>query len=359
MLGFCIWNRSAAWVNAMQERLSARQETILKIILSQYVGTAAPVPSDVVTRHSGLDVSPATVRHEMAVLEEEGYINRPHHSAGGVPTDRGYRYYVEALAGTPELPGGVKRNLRAQFAGAGRDVDAWARLSARLLAQLANNMALVSMPRTVQTRVRNLQLVYLDELLVMQVLVLQEARLRKELVPLSEPVSEEQLTSLANRLNSRVRGLSYGEVRGWDIADSALEREVLDTTLRILEEEDGAAFADYIVEGLRQLIEQPEFNGGSQVRGLIDALESRRLAQAVLTERPGVGEMRIVIGGENREDALKPMSLVITRYGVEGQMFGTVSIVGPMRMHYERTIAGVHYVSSLMSGMLEEAGIAP
>ena len=343
----------------MLERLSQRQETILKIILSQYVGTAAPVPSDVVTRYSELEVSPATVRHEMAVLEEEGYISRPHHSAGGVPTDRGYRYYVEALTGTPELPGDVKRSLRSQLSTAGRDVDIWARLSARLLAQLANNMALVSMPRTVQSRSRHLQLVYLDELLVMQVLVLQEARLRKELVPLSEPVSEEELTALANRLNGRVRGLSYSDVRVREIADTALERDVLDTTLRILEEEDSTAFADYIVEGLRHLVEQPEFNGGSQVRGLIDALESRRLAQAVLTERPGVGEMRIVIGEENREDALKPMSLVITRYGVEGQVFGTVSIVGPMRMHYERTIAGVHYVSSLMSGMLEETGITP
>ena len=342
----------------MPPGLTARQETILKLILSQHVETAAPVPSEVVTRHSGLDVSPATVRHEMAVLEEEGYINRPHHSAGGVPTDRGYRYYVEALTGTPELPLGVRRSIRSQLTTAGRDVDVWARLSARLLAQLAGNMALVSMPRTVQTRVRNLQLVYLDELLIMQVLVLQEARLRKELVPLAEPVSEDDLTALANKLNTRVRGLSYDDVRGRDIADSPLERDVLDTTLRILEEEDNAAFADYIVEGLRHLVEQPEFNGGSQVRGLIDALESRRLAHAVLMERPGVGEMRILIGEENHEDALKPMSLVITRYGARGQVFGTVSIVGPMRMHYERSIAGVHYVSSLMSGMLEEVGIA-
>ena len=345
--------------NAVQDPLSARQETILKIILSHHVGTAAPVPSEVVTRQSGLDVSPATVRHEMAALEEEGYISRPHHSAGGVPTDRGYRYYVEALTGKPELPDETKRSVRTQLAGAGRDVDVWARLSARLLAQLANNLALVSMPRTVQTRIRNLQLVYLDELLVMQVLVLQEARLRKELVPLTEPVSEEELTALTNRLNARVRGLSYNDVLGQGAADSALERDVLDTTLHILEEEDGEAFADYIVEGLRQLVEQPEFNGGPQVRELIDALESRRLAHAVLAERPGVGEMRIVIGEENQEDALKPMSLVITRYGVEGQMFGTVSIVGPMRMHYERTIASVHYVSSLMSSMLEETGITP
>ena len=343
----------------MPDCLSTRQETILKIILSQYVGTAAPVPSEVVTRHSGLDVSPATVRHEMAALEEEGYISRPHHSAGGVPTDRGYRYYVEALTGTPELPQAVKRSLRQQIAAAGRDVDVWARLSARLLAQLAGNLALVSMPRTVQTRIRNLQLVYLDELLVLQVLVLQEARLRKELVPLTEPVSEESLGTVANKLNSRVRGLSYNEVRGRDIAGSPLERDVLDTTLRILEEEDDAAFTDYIIEGLRHLVEQPEFNGAPQVRGLIDVLESRQLAQAVLTERPGVGEIRVVIGEENREDALKPMSLVITRYGVEGQVLGTVSIVGPMRMHYELTIAGVHYVSSLMSGMLEEVGIAP
>ena len=339
--------------------LSPRRETILKTVLDGYIATAVPVPSEVVTRQHGLDVSAATVRHEMAALEEEGYISRPHLSAGGVPTDKGYRYYVEALAITPELPLEAKRSMREQLTSVGKDVDVWTKLSARLLAEVANNMALVSMPRTIQTRIRNLQLVYLDELLVMQVVVLQKARLRKELVPLTQPVTEENISYVSGKLNNHVKGLSYLEVLDRSIETTPLEKDVLDVALRILQEEDQASFADYIIEGLRHLVDQPEFKGSSQVNDLLEVLESRRLAEAILTESPGVGGMRVVIGGENQEDALKPMSLVITQYGVRNQVFGTISIVGPMRMHYEKTIAGVNYFSSLMSQMLEEVGLGP
>jgi heat-inducible transcriptional repressor len=295
----------------------------------------------------------------MAALEEEGYISRPHLSAGGVPTDKAYRYYVEALATTHELPLETKRSMQREFTSVGRDVDEWTKLSARMLAEVASNMALVSMPRTIQTRIRNLQLVYLDEHLVMQVVVLQEARLRKELVPLAEPVSEEDINHVAGKLNNHVKGLSYQEVLDRSIETTPLEKDVLDVALRILQEEDQASFADYIIEGLRHLVDQPEFKGSSQVHDLIEILESRRLAQAILTESPGVGGIRVVIGSENHEDALKPMSLVIAQYGVRNQVFGTISIVGPMRMHYERTIAGVNYFSSLMSQMLEEVGLGP
>ena len=339
--------------------LSPRRETILKTILDGYIDTAVPVPSEVITHKHGLGVSAATVRHEMAALEEEGYISRPHLSAGGVPTDKGYRYYVEALATAQELPLETKRSMRRELTSVERDVDVWIKLSARMLAEVASNMALVTMPRTIQTRIRNLQLVYLDELLVMQVVVFQEARLRKELVPLTEPVSEEDISHVSGKLNSHVKGLSYHEVLDRSIETTPLEQNVLDVALRILQEEDQASFADYIIEGLRHLIDQPEFKGSAQVHDLIEVLESRRLAEAILTESPGVGEIRVVIGGENHEDALKPMSLVITQYGVRNQVFGTISIVGPMRMHYEKTIAGVNYFSSLMSQMLEEVGLGP
>ncbi len=339
--------------------LPPRRETILKTILDGYIASAVPVPSEVVTHHHGLGVSSATVRHEMAALEEEGYISRPHLSAGGVPTDKGYRYYVEALATTQELPPETKRSMRNQFTSVGRDVDQWTKLSARMLAEVASNMALVTMPRTIQTRIRNLQLVYLDELLVMQVVVLHGARIRKELVPLTEPVSEQDINHVSGKLNNHVKGLSYHEVLSRSIETTPLEKDVLDVAQRILREEDQVTFADYITEGLRHIVDQPEFKDSTQLHDLIEVLESRRLAEAILTESPGVGGIRVVIGDENHEDALKPMSLVITQYGVRNQVFGTLSIVGPMRMHYEKAIAGVNYFSSLMSQMLEEVGLGP
>jgi heat-inducible transcriptional repressor len=333
--------------------LSPRRAAILTFIIKGYVADATPVASEVVASNLAWKASPATVRHEMAALEEEGYITRPHVSAGGVPTDKGYRFYVQELQqDVAELTAPEQRSMRQRFRWAERDVEAWARLTALILSELLHNLAITTFPRAPQSRLRHLELVFLQEALGLLVLVLQEARLRKELVPLAGPAGREELSQATNKLNAHFAGLSHQEMAAKHVELTPLEAQVLARALHMMQEEEQAQSSEYLVEGLRHLLAQPEFTAVARARDLVEALEERRLLQALLLRSPEVGGLRVVIGGENDDASLKPLSMVVAQYGVSGGMVGTVGIIGPTRMRYDRTVAGVRYLSALMSELM-------
>ena len=337
----------------MISSLSARRAKVLEFIVGDYIATAAPVASEVVSRSRNLRVSPATVRNEMAALEEEGYIIRPHVSAGGVPTDKGYRYYVQFPSQGAELSDKVKRTVHQRFQEVEHDVDAWTRLVAQMLSELARNLAVATFPRASKSRVQHLELVYLQEALTLLILVLQEARLRKELVSWTTPVSREDLVMVTNKMNDQFAGLSREEVLKKPVELAPLEQQVRDEIVRVMEEEEKTFSVDYLTEGVRHLLAQPEFEASPRAREVVEALEERRLVQAILQETPAMGDLRVIIGEENQEETLKPMSVVIARYGVPGGSAGTVAVLGPTRMDYHKNIAGVQYLTSLMSELIE------
>ena len=158
-----------------------------------------------------LGVSPATVRNDLADLEEQGYITRPHHSAGAVPLDKGYRFYVETMPLVEELTPESQHTLRYQFTKVERDIEGWTRLAATLLAQLVNNVGMVTYPRESESRLMRINLVPIQESLVFLILVLQEVKLRKQLLPLSEPLTVDDLQTVANKLSDSLSGLNRQE----------------------------------------------------------------------------------------------------------------------------------------------------
>ena len=333
--------------------LSTRQTELLKTLVLQYIESANPVASESVAKRHALGVSPATVRNDMADLEGQGYITRPHHSAGAVPSDMGYRFYVEAIEEVEELPPASQRTLRMEFTRAEQDLDGWTRLAASLLSGLVNNVALVTFPRERESHVVRINLVPVQETLVFLVVVLQEVNLRKQLLTLSEPLTGDDLQSAANRLNDRLCGLSRHEILSKTIPMSSVERTVTDRVLDMMEAEDNALYSDHHMEGLRRLLAQPEFADGEKVRGIVEALEDRELPRTVMAETPEGGRMlRVVIGEENRADVLHPLSMVVCRYGRPGGGAGAISAIGPTRMEYSRTIACVRFISALMTDML-------
>ena len=332
--------------------LSLRREAILNFIIREHVATAAAVASEAVASGLALRVSPATVRNEMAFLENDGYITRPHVSAGAVPADKGYRFYVQQLLQASRLSGEQQFAMRRRFERVERDIEAWTGLAALLLSELVHNLAIVTSPWAPQPRVRHMELVYLQELLVLLVVVLQGARLRKKLVPLQEPVDPAELTQATNKLNAHYGGLSYREMISKHVPMTPLEEQVLENAIDMMEGGDQAASDDYLAEGLRHLLGQPEFAATPRARELVEALEEHRLVQALLVGAPEVGTVRVIIGEENQDLVLKPLSVVVGQYGVVGEMAGTVGIIGPTRMEYERTVAGVQFLSSLMSDLI-------
>jgi heat-inducible transcriptional repressor len=333
--------------------LSPRRVAVLKVITDEHIVTALPVGSGAVSQSLGVKTSPATVRYEMAALEEEGFITRPHLSAGGIPADKGYRLYVEELTEPVELPPWEQQAMRRRFEWAERDVEAWTRLAAQMLSELVRNLAVVTFPRATEPRIRRLELVYLHELLVLLILVFEEARVIKGLLPLKEPMAPAALTQVANRLSDQFGGLSQREIMGKQVQTTPLEEQVLESTVNMMRQEKQAAGDDYLAEGLRHLLAQPEFGTSPRAQEVVGVLEEGRLGVALRLGRPEQGDLRITIGEENQDGTLKPLSMVVAPYGVAGGMEGMLGIVGPTRMAYTRTIAGVRYLSTLMSELVE------
>ncbi|MBI4282009.1 MAG: heat-inducible transcription repressor HrcA [Chloroflexi bacterium] len=334
--------------------LTQRKSELLKTLVGEYIESASPVASETIARKHSQGVSSATVRNEMADLEEQGYITRPHHSAGAVPSDKGYRFYVETLSQVEELPQEFQHTVRYQFTRAERDIESWTRLAATALAQLVNNAALVTYPKEPETRLIRINLVQIQESLAFLILVLQEVKLRKQLLPLSEPLTSDDLQMVANRLSDSLGGLSRREIQARPADISPFERTVTDMVLDIMEAEDQALYSDHYIEGLRHLLSQPEFSEGEKAREIVQVLEDKELLQTILAEAPEWGHMKIIIGGENRVTFLHPLSIVLCQYGLPGGGLGSISALGPTRMEYSRTIAGVRFVSSLMTELIAQ-----
>ena len=341
--------------------ITKRQQRILSLLVEDYIRSAAPVGSDSIVRGHDLGVSSATVRNELAELEEAGYISRPHSSSGAVPEDRAYRLYVESLseAGQEDLPVAVRRSVRSRLIEAERDVDQWGVAAAELLAQLVGNMAVATFPKARESRVRHFEIVRLQELTALLIVVLEQARLRKQLIRLPEPLEQGDLDAVATRIKEHVIGLSKREIQALEHGRwvSDIEDELIGATVLILDEEDKASHRDHYVDGLRNLLSQPEFSEGDSLRTVVGSLEDGTLIHAILDESPDEGTVNVVIGQENRGDLLRPFTVVVCRYGIPGEALGIVSALGPTRMEYSRTINGVRFVSNVMSELVE--GVSP
>ena len=332
--------------------LKPRTGTILNALVDEYIRGATPVASEDIARRTQLKVSPATIRNEMAELEEEGYIRRPHVSAGGIPADKGYRFYVESLLEPVDLPPALQNEIRSQFGRAQRDLEVWIQLAATVLSKLVDNMAIVSFPRATSSRLKYIQLVYLQDFLAMLILVFQEARLTQQLLPLDELTSQDELTKVVNKLNETVAGLTCSEIKARPMELTPLEGLVMDSAVSVMGEVDNEAMLDHYVDGLRLLLSQPEFQQTRRAQQIVEVLEERVLLKSILSEAPGHGGIGVFIGEENQEEALRPFSLVVTQYGIPEQASGAIGVIGPTRMEYNNVMSGMKFVSSFMSELV-------
>jgi heat-inducible transcriptional repressor len=198
-------------------------------------------------------------------------------------------------------------------------------------------------------------LVHLQDLLLMLIVVLEQARLRRHLIRLDEPVNLSEIEATTNRMNAHLMGLSSKQIGATAMDLTPLEERMVDATVSILREEDKAAYRDHVVNGLRNILNQPEFAENERMRALIGGIEDGSLIQAVLDETPDGGIVRVIIGQENRGDMLRPLSVVICQYGIPDEAYGAVGAIGPTRMEYTRAIAGVKFMSDVMSDLVENA----
>lgn len=332
--------------------LTDRASTILNLLVDEYVQTATPVASDGIARSPALRVSPATVRSTMSHLTEEGYISRPHVSAGGVPSDLGYRHYVESLDRWPELPGHLRRRADMSLDAVQPDAAGWARRCAAILSQMTANLAIVTEPRSTSPRLMRLHLVCLQETVALLVIVLDEMRVLKRMLTLREAVTQRQLDRIAERLNRSLVGLNRVQIKSLSLTLESLEQTVLCASQEIMKESEEADLPEHHVEGLSRLLNQPEFAAGERARVLVQMIEERVMVERVIaTTRES--DPRVTIGAENREESLRPFGVIVCRYGRPGGVGGAICVVGPTRMSYQVGIAGIRHLAAFMNRMVQ------
>ena len=330
-----------------------RRAGILGLVVREYIETAAPVGSRTIHEKYRVPASPATIRHEMQALEEEGLLRQPHTSAGRVPSDEGYRFFVSSLMGQVELGQTEKATIRHQFFQAPPELDEWVDLAAVLLSRSLGLLAIVAPPRAARLQVRHLELIALNGLLALLVVVMREARVLKQLVALESALDQPELSSLAQRLNERVSGMSASDLRGTADPDDPTESAVLQTLRRLLEEES-AREVEARIEGWTGVLAQPEFQADyTRVLDIVSVVDRPGVERLVPAGTRDVGGVSVLIGDENQATELRDCSVVVAPYGDGSGVSGFVGVIGPTRMRYAQGVASVRYLSGLLQEMME------
>ncbi len=334
------------------EKLTERQQKILLLVVREYIETAQPVSSGRLVRRFGLPFSTATVRNELAALTEMGYLHQPHISAGRTPTERGYRFFVAELLARSELAPTAREAILAEFVSARPLPERWARVAAAVLAQYTQSVSLVTTPRAQQIRLQHVELVAIQGRQVLMVLVLAGGEVLQRVGTLAEPVTQEQLRRVSDRLNGLLAGQQLAAIKTIAPPQDALTADGLKWLVEELEAAAQHPSGEIYLDGLTHLLAAPEFRHESTLRLLEERETLQRLLEQVTADER-VGGVQVLMGAGGL-DALQHCALVLARYGAPGQVTGTLGVVGPMRMPYGRAIPAVRYVAGLMSNLVTE-----
>lgn len=339
--------------------MDERKRRILKVVTDDYIASAEPVGSRTIARKYDLGLSPATIRNEMADLEEEGYLEQPHTSAGRIPSDRGYRYYVNELMERRRLrPDEIERIVRGMSARE-RAIDHLIHQAARVLAQFTHYPSLILAPDKQNAVIKHVRLIRLGERSVLLLLVTNTGQVENKVIDCYPDLHDSDLEKLSGLLNERLYNRPLVEIR------TALEREMgaslhcpPDLFRRTIEALVEAARIDaveqVVTDGAAQILDQPEFAERQRFRPLLDLLEEEQALYRLLTESAGPERVKVTIGEENKEEAVRNCSVVTATYEAGPRSVGIIGVLGPTRMDYAKVLAAVEFMAAHLSRLLSE-----
>jgi heat-inducible transcriptional repressor len=341
--------------------LDLRSQAILRAVIEEYVTTAQPVGSQALVERYRLGVSSATVRNILAELEMSGLLTHPHTSAGRMPTDAGYRFYVESIVETTPLPPVEQLMIRHQFGQVEFASEHWFRLAATTLAGLTRSAGLATPAKPSTAHIRRVDLVSVNERMASLILVLREGSIKQAVVNLdeSDAVDQPTLNRAASILNDRLVDLTAARAEAVvarlseEDPDQRLARRVGERIVRILREYDAAAVEEVFSDGLLNVMAAPEFAHSDKLRQVFTALENRAYLGELVGTIAGGGRMQVFIGAENPRAEMHDVSLVLAPYGRPGRAIGVVGVLGPTRMSYPQAIGTVRFVSGLMNELVD------
>jgi heat-inducible transcriptional repressor len=337
--------------------LTERQKMLLMLVVRDYTETAQPVGSQRLVDYYHLEMSSATIRNEMAALTEMGYLRQPHTSAGRVPSEDGYRYFVAHLLNQTELPDAVQHTISHQFHQSRPEVEQWMTLAASILAQQSQAVSIVTAPHAEQSHFKHVELISTQGRQVLMVVVMLGGEVSQQILTLAEPVGQERLSAAAARINQSLQGRTTDEIGAMSARQDALEMDIVTLILQDMRRSAERVSGDLYYDGLTNVLSEPEFNTSDEARRTLRLFDERSTLQDLLSQtvkNSGVGGVQVLIGGEGAWEELRQCSMVLARYGVSGQVTGMLGVLGPMRMSYSKTIPTVRYVAALLSDLVSE-----
>jgi heat-inducible transcriptional repressor len=336
----------------------SRKEKILELVIEDYIDTASPISSRVISRRLRETLSPATIRNVMADLEDAGLITHPHTSAGRIPTDKGYRYYINTLMRIRLLTEDEKRRITEVFKRKYEEVDDVIINTSKLLSIIAEEVGLVTFPILEKTIFRHIELLEIEKNKILAVLVTKNGLVKNIVIEFEKPLKKGDLNKIASILNSRLNGISLQEIKRTITNQLLLERDsffyALDETKRTIDLILNAIKNESVhLDGAYKIIMQPEFRNLEKLEPLLRALDNPKVLNYIIKknfENEGVG---IYIGDEIDVDELCDCSFVGCNYTAGKDHIGVLGIIGPKRMQYSRIVSLVNYVAECLSGILE------
>ncbi|NLG85009.1 MAG: heat-inducible transcription repressor HrcA [Firmicutes bacterium] len=339
--------------------MDERKRRILKVITDDYIASAEPVGSRTIARKYDLGLSPATIRNEMADLEEEGYLEQPHTSAGRIPSHRGYRYYVNELMERRRLqPEEIERIVKGMSARK-RAIDHLIHQAARVLAQFTHYPSLILAPDKQHAVIKHVRLVRLGERSVLLLFVTNTGQVESKVIDCYPDLNDFDLDNLSGLLNMRLCNRPVVEIKTTMEKELGPELrcppELFRRTLEaLLEAVRNDTIEQVITDGTAQILDQPEFAERERFRPLLDLFEEEQALYRLLTENAGPGKVRVTIGEENKEEAVRNCSVVTATYEAGPRAVGIIGVLGPTRMDYAKVLATVEFMASHLSRLLGE-----
>ncbi|HNZ14973.1 MAG TPA: heat-inducible transcriptional repressor HrcA [Anaerolineaceae bacterium] len=337
--------------------LSERQKIILSLVVHEHIKGSQAVASGALIRDYNLKISSATVRAELNTLTELGYLRQPHTSAGRVPTEEGYRYFVNNLLNQSDLPATTRNTINHQFYQSDKGLHEWLPLAASVLATQNRAVSIVTSPHIKRVAFKHLELISVRGSQVLMVLVLVGGEIRQQIISLDNIYTQNQLSDLAQKINNGCENSTLDEIEQFRLIDEPLSDTILNAVAEQMRFSEDYANGKFFMDGLTNVLGADETVDPDQTRVALKLIEERQNLDDLMlraNHNQEIGGVQVLIGCENTWQELRDWSIILTRYGVPEQMSGTLGILGPMRMPYGHAINTVRFVGELLSDLISE-----
>ena len=340
----------------MSDELDARKKRVLRAVIDDYIESAEPVGSRTLARKYDLGVSPATIRNEMADLEMLGYLEQLHTSSGRIPSSKGYRFYVDGLISPKPVSAEEKERIDKWYRARVRRIEEVFQETARIISQVTKNVSLVLAPQMTQAQFRCLQFLPLDDRRVITVLMTDAGFIENKILEMPSGATFEDFQRMAKVINMRLEGHtlrtieqhSLTEIRD-EIRDESLYEAALEIIHRAL---DSSRRERLYLGGTTQMLEQPEFHDVEKVKDTLLMLEEEELMKDILHAHMGDG-LEVTIGQENEDKHFKDSSIITATYHLDGELLGTIAVLGPTRMEYAKAMSLLEYMNQNLTDVIK------